>query len=67
MTTPMSPDRQEAYYYYLDKQQKDEDQERYRDVNDGDDISDEETSDSILRDMYPNQDQEEEIEFDDYE
>ncbi|UOQ50696.1 hypothetical protein [Hymenobacter cellulosivorans] len=63
----MNPDRQEAYYNYLDKQQKHEDQERHRAVNDGDDLSDEETPDSILKDMYPNQNQDEEIEFDNYD
>ncbi|RSK24596.1 MULTISPECIES: hypothetical protein [Hymenobacter] len=66
MQQPTSPERQEAYYKWLAQQEKEENEERFRQINEGDDLG-EETIESILGDLYPNREPDEEIEIDDYE
>lgn len=64
MTSPLTPDQQDAYYDWQDQQQKQEEVERRQLVNAGHDTDSEETDESLLDYMFDRKPGEE-IEFDD--
>lgn len=64
MHTPLNPDRQDAYYDWLDQQEKDDNEARRKFLNPGGPQT-EETAASLLDFMRPDAEPGEEIEWDD--
>ena len=67
MKAPLNPARQDAFYDWVDQQEKQEELERRQLVNAGNDTDSEETAESILGYMRPDLEPGEEIEYDDHD